>query len=82
MDSSTALTQHKDFSPVKIRKKIHRISDKSIVVIDESLIRDLSIDEDSWCEQESVSDGILLKICRYEHGQQQREPALTGGKED
>ena len=69
-------------SPVKIRKKIHRISDKSIIVIDESLIRELSIDEDSWCEQESVSDGILLKIYRYEQGQQQREPALTGGKED
>ena len=65
MGSDNTLSQHKDFSIPKIRKKIHRISDKSIIVIHESLIRELSIDEDCWCEQESVSDGILLKIYRY-----------------
>ena len=70
MDSDNTLTRHIDFTPTKIRKKIHRISDKSIIVIDESLVKELQIDEDSWAEQEPVSDGILLKIYRYEHGVQ------------
>lgn len=65
MSNGNKLTQHKDFSPVKIKKKIHRISDKSIIVIDEGLVKQLLIDEDSWCEQELLSDGILLKIYRY-----------------
>ena len=74
MDSSTTLTQHKDFSVVKIKKKIHRISDKSLIIIDEDLVKQLSIDEDSWCEQEPASDGILLKIYRCVQSEQLSKP--------
>ncbi len=48
MDMDSTLDQHKDFSVVKIKKKIHRISDKSLIVIDEGLVKQLSIDEDRW----------------------------------
>jgi len=72
MDST--LDQHKDFSVVKIKKKIHRISDKSLIVIDEGLVKQLSIDEDSWCAQEQVSDGILLKIFRFVQDEQLPKP--------
>jgi hypothetical protein len=33
MDTDNTSYQHKDFSAVKIRKKIHRISDKSLTVV-------------------------------------------------
>ncbi len=74
MDSDNTSNQHKDFSAVIIKKKIHRISDKSITVIDESLVKQLSIDEDSWCTQEQVSNGILLKIYRSVQGDQLSNP--------
>ena len=82
MSNGNTLAQNKDFSTVKIKKKIHRISDKSLIVIDEGLVKRLLIDEDSWCEQEPVSNGILLKIYRYEQDEQQSIPPLTGGNED
>jgi hypothetical protein len=82
MPNDNTLAQNKDFSTVKIKKKIHRISDKSLIVIDEGLVKRLLIDEDSWCEQEPVSNGILLKIYRYEQDEQQSIPPLTGGHAD
>jgi hypothetical protein len=82
MDMDSSLSQHKDFSAVKIKKKIHRISEKSLIVIDEDLARQLFIDEDSWCEQEPVPDGILLKLFRYEHHEWQLKHSMGGGKED
>ena len=46
-------------------KKAHRISNKTIVVIDEILVERLSIDdENTWFEQIQTEDGILLKIQR------------------
>ncbi|HEY7570095.1 MAG TPA: hypothetical protein VH796_01880 [Nitrososphaeraceae archaeon] len=74
MDSDNTLNQHKDFSVIRIKKKIHRISDKSLTIIDESLVKQLSIDENSWCTQEQVSDGILLKIYRSTPGDQLPNP--------
>jgi hypothetical protein len=47
----------------KSKKKAHRIADKTFVVIDESLVKGLSIDDDTWFEQELTQDGILLKVC-------------------
>jgi hypothetical protein len=46
-------------------KKAHRLSDKTFVVIDESLVQRLAIDENNtWFEQQSTEGGILLKIIR------------------
>jgi hypothetical protein len=43
-------------------KKIHRISNRSLVVIDESLVDLLDINENStWVEQQVIENGILLK---------------------
>ncbi len=43
----------------------HRISDKTLVVIDETLVRELAIDEnETWFQQIRTKDGILLKIIR------------------
>jgi hypothetical protein len=45
--------------------KAHRISNKTLVVIDETLIQELAIDdENTWFEQLRTEDGILLKIQR------------------
>jgi hypothetical protein len=44
------------------KKKAHRIADKTFVVIGESLVKRLSIDDETWFEQELTQDGILLKI--------------------
>jgi hypothetical protein len=56
---------NKSFSATaKSKKKAHRIADKTFVVIGESLVKRLSIDDETWFEQELTQDGILLKVCR------------------
>jgi hypothetical protein len=49
-----------------IIKKLHRISNKTLVIIDESIIDRIGIDdkENTWVEEVVTEDGILLKICR------------------
>jgi hypothetical protein len=44
------------------KKKAHCIAGKIFVVIDESLVKRLSINEDTWFEQEATADGILLRL--------------------
>jgi hypothetical protein len=48
----------------KIIKKAHRISDRTFVVIDDALLKQLSLDgvADAWFEQELTNNGILLKV--------------------
>jgi hypothetical protein len=54
---------NKSFSATaKFKKKAHCIADKTFVVIDESLVRRLSIDDETWFEQEATEVGILLRI--------------------
>jgi hypothetical protein len=55
---------NKSYSTSYPKKKALRITDKTIVVIDESLVKRLAINDDTWFEQELTQDGILLKICR------------------
>jgi hypothetical protein len=45
-------------------KKIFRISDKSLVIIHERIVRRLGIadDDNTWVEQIVTDEGILLKI--------------------
>jgi hypothetical protein len=43
-------------------KKLHCISNRYVVVIDESIVQKLEISEDTWFEEEHTEDGILLKI--------------------
>jgi hypothetical protein len=48
-------------------KKLHRISNRTLVVIDESLVKHLSINENSaWVEQQATKDGILLKVHHFD----------------
>jgi hypothetical protein len=48
-------------------KKAHRLENKTFVVIDENLVKHLAIDENNtWFEQLSTEDGILLKVRRKE----------------
>jgi hypothetical protein len=48
-------------------KKFHRISNRTFVVIDESLVKRLSINEDSaWVEQQATEVGILLKVHHFD----------------
>jgi hypothetical protein len=48
-------------------KKLHRISNRTLVVIDESLVKHLSIDENStWIEQQATDNGIPLKVHHFD----------------
>jgi hypothetical protein len=44
------------------KKRVLRIYDKTLVVIDESLVCRLGINDDTWFEQEQAENGIFLKI--------------------
>jgi hypothetical protein len=47
-------------------KKVHKICDKCLIVIDDSLVKRLRIGEnETWLEQEQSGDGIIMKIKRY-----------------
>jgi hypothetical protein len=58
--------ENKPYVQTNPRKKLHRIVDKSLVVIDESIITKLDIDvENTWFEEILLDDGILLKPSRF-----------------
>jgi hypothetical protein len=44
------------------KKKAFRIADKTIVVIDESIVKHFSIDDETWFEQKPTEEGIVLRI--------------------
>ena len=50
------------------RKKAYRIADKTFVVIDESLVKRLTINDETWFEQEVTEEGILLRIYNKSKG--------------
>lgn len=60
-----ALNENKDCGK-KIIKRAHRISDRTFVVIDDTLLKQLSLNgvDDAWFEQELTNNGILLKVYR------------------
>lgn len=44
-------------------KKVHRIANRALVVIDEALVKSLSINENNtWLEQQAIKNGILMRI--------------------
>jgi hypothetical protein len=52
-----------DASSKRPLKKLHRISNRTLVVIDESLVEQFLIDKnDIWVEQLATDNGILLKF--------------------
>jgi hypothetical protein len=60
---------NKSFSATaKSKKKAHRIADKTFVVIDESLVNRLSINDETWFEEEVTEEGILLRISHKSKG--------------
>jgi hypothetical protein len=69
-----ALNENKDCGK-KIIKRAHRISDRTFVVIDDTLLKRLSLDEvdNAWFEQELTNNGILLKIYRNSSGDLKRD---------
>lgn len=60
---------NKSFSATaKSKKKAHRIADKTFVVIDESLVKGLLINDETWFEQEVTEEGILLRLSHKNKG--------------
>jgi hypothetical protein len=48
-------------------KKVHRIANRTFVVIDEALVGPLLINESStWLEQYAVENAILMRIHRFD----------------
>jgi hypothetical protein len=45
-------------------RKAHCLYDKTFVVLQDDVVKSLSIDEGTWFEQILTEDGILLKIRR------------------
>jgi hypothetical protein len=43
-------------------KRAYRISDRTLVVIAEEIVKRLGITEDTWFQQEEVEGGIMLKV--------------------
>jgi hypothetical protein len=64
IDYNKGFTEGNSQSLIRI-KKLHRISNKTLVIIDESIIDRIGIDdkENTWVEEVVTEDGILLKIC-------------------
>ena len=58
----------KTYSSTNPKKKAYRIADKTFVVIDESLVNRLSINDDTWFEQEVTEEGILLRMPHKSNG--------------
>jgi hypothetical protein len=51
------------FSAINPIKKAIRISDKTLIFLDESIVKRLGIDEDNtWFEEIITENGILLRI--------------------
>ena len=64
--SDNTVPQDKGYGNGNPKKKANRISGKTVVIIDESLVKQLAIEEENtWFEESQVNDGILLKISRY-----------------
>jgi hypothetical protein len=61
------LRENKGYSTIP-KKKAYCIADKTIVVIDESLAKRLSINDETWFEQEVTEEGILLRISHKSKG--------------
>ncbi len=59
--------ENKGYSAIP-KKKAHCIADKTFVVIDESLVKRLSINDETWFEQEVTEEGILLRLSHNNKG--------------
>jgi hypothetical protein len=63
MNSRTSNNIHFSFNGKRPLKKVHRIAGRTFIVIDEALVRLLSINENTtWLEQQAIENGILMKI--------------------
>jgi hypothetical protein len=48
-------------------KKVHQIANRTFIVIDETLVEFLSINENNtWLKQQAIEDGILMRIHRFD----------------
>jgi hypothetical protein len=60
MDSNN-ISDYKGFNPNNPRKKVHGISNKLFIVIDEAIAKHLGINEvDTWVEQSVTDQGEIL----------------------
>jgi hypothetical protein len=60
MDSNN-ISDYKGFNPNNPRKKVHGISNKLFVVIDEGIAKHLGINEvDTWLEMIETQNGEIL----------------------
>jgi hypothetical protein len=57
---------NKAIPPVKNPlKRAYLISDRTLVVIAEEIVKRLGITEDTWFEQQEVDDGVMLKMKKF-----------------
>jgi len=47
-----------------IQKRIWKIGNKTVVIIDSEIVEKMRLNEDMFLEQELVEDGILMRINR------------------
>jgi hypothetical protein len=74
--NTTTITNSTSAKAKNPLKKLHCISERRFVVIDESLVKSLGIDEENtWFEQEQTENGILLRIRRFHFTEKKDEAA-------
>jgi hypothetical protein len=49
----------------RIIKKVHQVGASLVVTIDPSLVKKLKIDETTFLSQESIKNGLLMKIKKF-----------------
>jgi hypothetical protein len=64
--ATSAQDTNKAIPPVKNPlKRAYLISDRTLVVIAEEIVKRLGITEDTWFEQQEVDDGVMLKMKKF-----------------
>lgn len=48
----------------KVVKKAHTISGRTFVVIEDVIVYNLGINENTWFEQQVIDNGIFLRMCK------------------
>lgn len=63
-------------SAERILKRVYRVGNRTLILIDESLVNLLSIEEDTWFEQQVIDNGIIMRI--HSDGGRTKEDAQIG----
>jgi len=65
-DTSTSIQNNVASTPPI--KAVHQISNKTIIILDDKIVKNLNIDGNTWLQQIETEDGILMRIKKFNVG--------------